>query len=249
VIEPYGSQIAFKADNGEYLTRANNTLRAPSSSPDAAFVNSLKTSPLLTSASLWMPVNCGNGKYAFMADNGKLLGRCSNCIINGAYSDYALPYETAITSPSAQWTVTYLNSSLIPSSRLNSFMMPLTSITVTPLPVSPSLLSPSPLPPVTTTTFIPSIGNNKPSYPGVGYGYGYGYGYGKDYGNGYGNNGYDNSNNGYGNNGYGYGDVQQPASPPAGFPSGSITLLSDTLKLLTKSSAYNQANYSDTVDV
>lgn len=103
-LETVGDKVAFKADSGKYLSRCNNCWSS-ATKPDSAFVHVSATAG--NPWAQWTPVDLGNGKWAFKADTGKYLARCTRCVTNGAYPDFAFVQATATTDPAAQWTVEY----------------------------------------------------------------------------------------------------------------------------------------------
>ena len=85
-VEMVGEQVAFKSDNGKYLARCHNCWKG-GAYKDSAFihVSHLHGNPW----ALWTPIEVGNYKWAFKADNGQFLARCNHCVNGGAKSDSA----------------------------------------------------------------------------------------------------------------------------------------------------------------
>jgi hypothetical protein len=69
------------------------------------YVTDASSSPLAQ----WIPEYLGNGKWAFIADTGKYLARCQDCITGGSTStsNFAFVYADSSADPKAQWTVTW----------------------------------------------------------------------------------------------------------------------------------------------
>ncbi|OQR83689.1 cytochrome P450, partial [Thraustotheca clavata] len=93
-------KLALQADNGNYLARCNNC--APGAAyPDEAFVHvkDWNGAPYAQ----WTCVDGGSGKIALQSDTGKFLGRCNNCLTNGANPDSAFVHVTSTSN--APWAL------------------------------------------------------------------------------------------------------------------------------------------------
>jgi hypothetical protein len=82
VVDMKNGKVAFKADNGMYLTRCRGCV-----SGGPADVITVHVSDPSAAYAQFTPVSMGNGKFAFKTDTGKYIARCRNCSPGASTND------------------------------------------------------------------------------------------------------------------------------------------------------------------
>ena len=95
-------KVAFKADNGKYLSRCNSCWKSKISPIDSVFVH--VDDPNHPSAQ-WKPVQMPNNKWAFQADNGNYLSRCQGCVDLAYIYNFAFLHIKDPDGDYSQWQV------------------------------------------------------------------------------------------------------------------------------------------------